>query len=64
MKGDPKMTISKYRSYLYTLAKFLGDYSAIKNQTVGARLVRREQGRISQKAMSRVNNQLFNKGGK
>lgn len=58
------MSVSKYRGYLYTIAKLLGDYSAVKNGTVATRLIRREQGRMSSRAMSKINNQLFNKGGK
>jgi len=41
--------VSKFRSFLYGLAKFLGDVSAVKNGTVGKRIYNRAVG----KAMTR-----------
>ncbi|MEA4926328.1 MAG: hypothetical protein VB084_13580 [Syntrophomonadaceae bacterium] len=47
------MNISKTRGILYLIAKILGDISAVKNQTVGKRVVRRVAGRVSGKMMGK-----------
>jgi hypothetical protein len=39
------MSISKFRSVLYKTAKYLGDYSSIKNKRVGKRVVTRVAGK-------------------
>jgi len=51
-KRDP---ISQTRGLLYSLAKLLGDVSAIKKGTVGKRLARRTAG----KATGRLFGKLF-----
>jgi hypothetical protein len=39
------VTVSKTRGVLYQLARFLGDYQAIKNGRIGQRIARRAAGR-------------------
>jgi len=39
------MSINKTRGFLYTLAKFLGDYQAVRTGKVGRRVLRRAAGR-------------------
>jgi len=41
------MTISKFRSALYRLARFLGDVSAVKRGKVGKRVARRAAGKAT-----------------
>lgn len=36
-----------FRSFLYRLAAFIGDYNAVKNGTVGKRIGRRAVGRVT-----------------
>jgi hypothetical protein len=39
------VTVARTRSFLYSVARFLGDYQAVKNGRVGKRLARRAAGR-------------------
>ncbi len=60
------MSISKVRGILYNTAKLLGDISAFSSANpnkITQRMVRRAEGRMSSQAMTKVNNQLFNKKG-
>jgi hypothetical protein len=60
------MSISKVRGILYNTAKLLGDISAFSSANpskISQRVVRRAEGRMASQAMSKVNNQLFNKKG-
>lgn len=41
------LTISKVRTALYKSARLLGDVSAVKNGTIGKRLLRRAAGRAT-----------------
>ena len=47
------MTISKLRSFLYGLARFLGDVSAVRRGTVGKRIERRIVGKALGRGMGR-----------
>ena len=42
------------RSIFYMLAKFLGDYNAVKNGTVGKRIGRRVAGRATGKMLGSI----------
>lgn len=48
------MSISRTRGTLYTIAKILGDISAVQKGTVGRRIVRRAAGRGTGRAMGRL----------
>ncbi|GFP24717.1 hypothetical protein HKBW3S43_01040 [Candidatus Hakubella thermalkaliphila] len=48
------MGISKTRSFLYSLARLLGDLSAVQKGTVGKRIVRRATGKIAGKALRKA----------
>jgi hypothetical protein len=39
------VTVARTRSVLYSLARFLGNFQAIKNRKIGNRLARRAAGR-------------------
>jgi hypothetical protein len=39
------MSVNRTRSALYSLARFLGDYQAVKNGRVGKRIANRALGR-------------------
>lgn len=43
-----------FRSFLYALAKGLGDASAIKNNRIGQRIGRRIAGRITGKLLGKL----------
>jgi len=43
------MKISKIRSILYSTAKYLGDYQAVKNGTIGKRIYNRAIGKLMSK---------------
>lgn len=53
------MNISKTRSLLYGLAKLLGDINAVQKGKVGQRIVRRQEGKFSSRAMSKANKKMF-----
>lgn len=51
------MTISKFRGFLYTLSKFLGDIQAVKSKRKGSikrRVGRRVAGKVSGKIMKEI----------
>ncbi len=48
------MSINKVRSFLYSLAKLLGDLNSVKNGTVGKRIARRAVGKATGKAMGKL----------
>jgi hypothetical protein len=41
------MSVARTRSLLYSVARFLGDYQAVKNGRVGKRIARRAAGRVT-----------------
>lgn len=43
-----------FRSFLYALAKALGDLNAIQRGTVGKRVARRAVGKVTGRAMGRL----------
>ncbi len=48
------MSITKTRGLLYTLAKLLGDLSAIQKGTVGKRVARRAAGKVAGKGLRKL----------
>jgi hypothetical protein len=48
------MTVARTRSVLYSLARFLGDYQAVKNGRVGERLARQAAGGVSGRGLGRL----------
>ena len=50
------MSISKFRSILYKTAKYLGDYSSIKNNRVGKRVSTRILGKVMGRTIFRYIN--------
>jgi hypothetical protein len=48
------MTVNRTRSALYTLARFLGDYQAVKNGRVGKRIARRYAGKLTGRGLGRL----------
>jgi hypothetical protein len=48
------MSIGKFRSGLYKLAKSLGDVNAVKRGTVGKRVGRRVTGRVTGRALGKL----------
>ena len=42
------------RGFLYTLAKLMGDYNAVKKGKVGQRVRRRAAGKVTGKAMRKL----------
>jgi hypothetical protein len=46
--------INRTRSALYSLARFLGDYQAVKRGRVGKRLARRAAGRVTGRGLGRL----------
>lgn len=51
------MRVHKARSWLYRIARLLGDYSAVSTGKVGKRILRRAAGRATGRALR----QLFKK---
>lgn len=45
------MTISKFRSFLYALARFLGDVQAVRRHRVAERVARRVAGRFTSRIL-------------
>lgn len=45
------MTISKFRSFLYALARFLGDVQAVRRHRVAERVARRVAGRVTSRIL-------------
>jgi hypothetical protein len=48
------VTVGKTRGVLYQLARFHGDYQAIKNGRIGKRIVRRAAGRVTGRGLRRL----------
>jgi hypothetical protein len=48
------VTVTRTRSFLYSLARFLGDYQAVKNGRMGKRLARRAAGRVAGRGLGRL----------
>jgi hypothetical protein len=48
------MTVNRTRSALYSLARFLSDYQAVKNARIGERIARRAAGRFSGRGLGRL----------
>lgn len=48
------MTIGKFRSFLYWLARFLGDVNAVRRARVGRRIARRAAGKVTGRALHRL----------
>lgn len=48
------MSINKFRGFLYTLAKLLGDVNAVNKGNVGKRIARRAVGKATGKAMGKL----------
>ena len=49
-----RFDIAGFRVLLYTLAKLMGDYNAVKKGKVGNRVVRRVAGKATGKAMRKL----------
>jgi hypothetical protein len=41
------VSVARARSALYSLARFLGDYQAVKHGRIGKRIARRAAGRVT-----------------
>ena len=48
------LTIGKVRSFLYWIARFLGDFNAVRRGTISKRLARRVAGRATARILSRI----------
>jgi len=48
------VTVRKTRSFLYSLARLLGDYQAVKSGRVGRRVARRAAGRATGRGLGRL----------
>jgi hypothetical protein len=48
------MSVNRTRTALYSLARFLGDYQAVKNGRVGKRIARRAAGRVTGRGLERI----------
>ena len=48
------MTVGKFRSFLYALARILGDIQAIRHGRIGQRIGRRVTGRITGRLLGRL----------
>jgi hypothetical protein len=48
------VTVARTRSALYSLARFLGDYQAVKRGGVGKRIARRAAGRVTGRGLGRL----------
>jgi hypothetical protein len=46
--------MNSLRSFLYLLAKLLGDYNAVRNGTGGRRVARRLAGKVTGRALGRI----------
>lgn len=55
------MSINKTRSFLYFIAKILGDVNAVQKGKVGERVVRRASGRATGKFLGKLMGMLFKK---
>jgi hypothetical protein len=43
-----------FRSFLYTLARLLGDVNAVKRGKVGQRIARRAAGKVTRRGLQRL----------
>lgn len=43
-----------FRSFLYTLAKILGDINAVRKGTIGKRIAKRAAGKVTGKLLSKL----------
>jgi hypothetical protein len=48
------MSVNRTRSLLYSLARFLGDYQAVKNGRIAKRLARRAAGRVTGRGLGHL----------
>ena len=48
------MTLSKFRGWLYFIAKMLGDVSAVKNNRISRRIGWRLAGKQTSKALNKI----------
>jgi hypothetical protein len=48
------VSVSSTRSMLYSLARFLGDYQAVKKGRVGKRIARRYAGKVTGRGLGRL----------
>jgi hypothetical protein len=48
------MSVGRTRGALYKLARFLGDYEAVRRGRVGKRIARRAAGRITGRGLGRL----------
>jgi len=53
------MSISKIRTLLYTLARILGDFNAIKRGKIGERILRRGAGSLTSRLLNKIFRALF-----
>lgn len=49
-----EMSINKFRGFLYTLSKVLGDVNAVKKGKIGSRVARRITGKISGRLLGKL----------
>ena len=54
-----KITISKIRTFLYAIAKILGDISAVKKNKIGTRVTNRLTGKVSGRARSYLSRMIM-----
>jgi len=54
------ITINKIRSFLYTIAKILGDINAVKRNKIGTRITNRVTGKVSSRARSYLSRKIMN----
>lgn len=48
------MTLSAFRSWLYLIARLLGDVQAVRRGRIGERLARRAAGKLTGRALGRL----------
>jgi hypothetical protein len=48
------VSVNKTRGFFYALARFLGDYQAVKSGRIGKRLARRAAGRFTGRGLGRL----------
>jgi hypothetical protein len=54
-----QITISKIRSFLYTIAKILGDVNAVKRNKIGTRATNRVTGKVSTRLKSYLSRKIM-----
>lgn len=50
----PRVTIARLRSFLYALARLLGDFQAVRHQQIFKRVLRRIAGRLSGRLLGKL----------